>query len=111
MNLVLVLKIILSVAFGLAGIMTIFGLKPFAKLFNEFRLNRFAMILVAIIEIACVVLLYNPALDFYAAIGLAYLTTATIYKHIKIKHPIKKYMPALILLLISMALALMLMNH
>jgi len=111
MNLVLVLKVILSVSFGIAGIMTILGLKPFAKFFKEFRLNRFAMILVALVEFVCVILLFNPLFDFYAAIGLAYLTTATIYKHIKIKHPIKKYIPALILLLLSMALALMLMNR
>ena len=111
MSLIFGLKIVLSVSFGIAGFLALLGLPPFKKLFKDFRLNRFAMILVGLIDLVGVVMLFHPLLDFYAAIILAYLTTAAIFKHIKVKHSFKKYIPAALLLILSMALALMLMNR
>jgi hypothetical protein len=107
---VLILKIVLSFAFGAASVMTLLDLKPFAKLYSEFKLNRFAMILISLIEITFVVLLFSKTFDFYASIGLAYITTTAIFKHIKIKHPFKKYIPATVLLILSMLLAVLLMK-
>ena len=107
---VMILKIVLAISFGVIGILTLFGLKPVTQLFVEFKLNRFAMILAGLIELILVFLLFNLALDFYAAIGLAYLTTAAIYKHIKARHFFKSYIPSILLLILSVYLALLLMS-
>jgi hypothetical protein len=107
---VTILKIILSVCFATVSMMILFKLKPFQHLFQEFKLNRFAMILVSTYIIICVILLFNKTLDFYASVGLAYITTAGLYRHVKAHHPIKKFIPAVVLLILCIWLALMLMK-
>jgi hypothetical protein len=107
---VIILKIVLAISFGAISILMLVGLKPLTQLFVEFKLNRFAMILTGLMELILVWLLFNLALDFYAAIGLAYLTTAAIYKHIKARHHFKNYIPAILLLILSMYLALLLLS-
>lgn len=105
-----IMRIILSLAFIVAALMKIFGAKSTKKLFADFKLNRAAMVLVGIIEILLVAALYIQHLSFYASIGLAYICTTALFRHIKANHPLIKYIPAVVLLLLSMITAVLLLN-
>lgn len=105
-----ILKTILAVVFLLLAAMKIFGIKPMKEVFKDFNLNRLAMILIGMIEILCVVALFIPKLAFYACIGFTYISTSALYKHFKANHPLIKYIPGVVLLILSMITAMVLLN-
>jgi hypothetical protein len=105
-----ILKTILAVVFLLLAAMKIFDLKPMKDVFRDFKLNRLAMILIGMIEILCVVALFIPKYAFYACIGFAYISTSALYKHYKTNHPLSKYIPALVLLILSLITAMVLLS-
>jgi len=105
-----ILKTILAVLFLLLAAMKIFGFKPMKEVFKDFNLNRLAMILIGMIEIICVVALFIPKFAFYACIGFTYISTSALYKHFKANHPLIKYIPAVMLLILSMITAMVLLN-
>jgi uncharacterized membrane protein YphA (DoxX/SURF4 family) len=105
-----IMRIILSLAFIVAALMKIFGAKPMKKLFADFKLNRAAMVLIGMIEILLVAALYIQNLSFYASIGLAYICTTALFRHIKANHPFIKYIPTVVLLILSMITAVLLLN-
>jgi len=107
---IIILRIILSLAFIVAALMKIFGVKPMKKLFADFKLNRAAMVLIGMIEILLVAALYIQNLSFYASIGLAYICTTALFRHIKANHPLIKYIPAVVLLILSIVTAIVLLN-
>lgn len=105
-----ILKTILAIVFLLIATMKILGLKPMKEVFRDFKLNRLAMILIGIIEILCVVALFIPRYAFYACIGFAYISTSALYRHYKTNHPLIKYIPAVVLLILSMITAMVLLS-
>ena len=105
-----ILKTVLAVVFLLLAAMKIFGIKPMKKVFHDFKLNRLAMILIGMIEILCVVALFIPKYAFYACIGFVYIFTSALYKHYKTNHPILKYIPAAVLLILSLITAMVLLS-
>jgi len=105
-----ILKTILAIVFLLLAAMKIFGFKYMKDVFKDFNLNWLAMILTGMIEILCVVALFMPKFAFYACIGFAYISTSTLYKHIKANHSVIKYIPAVVLLILSMVTAVALLN-
>lgn len=98
----IILRTILTFSFVLAAGFKIVGANFMKRLFNDFKLNRLAMVLFGIIELLLVVGLYLPNLAFYSSIGLAYITSTALYKHVKVGHPLIKFIPALLLLILSM---------
>ena len=105
-----ILKIILAILFLLLAAMKIIGFKPMKEMFLDFKLNRLAMILIGMIEIICVVALFIPKYAFYACIGFTYISTSAVYKHFKANHPLIKYIPAVVLLILSMITAMVLLS-
>ena len=105
-----ILKTILAIVFLLVAAMKIFGFKYMREVFKDFNLNRLAMILTGMIEILCVVALFMPKFAFYSCIGFAYISTSALYKHNKANHPVIKYIPAVVLLILSMVTAVALLN-
>ena len=105
-----ILKTILAIAFLLFAAMKIFGFKPMKEVFRDFKLNRLAMIFIGVLEIICVVVLFIPKSAFYACIGFTYISTSALYKHFKANHPLIKYIPAVVLLILSMVTAMVLLN-
>jgi uncharacterized membrane protein len=105
-----VIRIILSVAFIVVALMQIFGAKLMKNLFADFKLNRAAMVLIGMIEILLVATLYIQHLSFYASIGLAYICTTALFRHIKANHPFTYYLPAVGLLILSMIAAMLLLK-
>ena len=105
-----ILKTILAVVFLLLAAMKIFGFKPMKNVFKDFKLNRLAMILIGMIEILCVVALFIPNLAFYACIGLAYISTSALYRHIKANHSLIRFIPAVVLLILTIITAVVLLN-
>ncbi|MGB5896086.1 MAG: DoxX family protein [Ignavibacteriaceae bacterium] len=105
-----ILKTILAVVFLLLAAMKIFGIKPMKEVFKDFNLNRLAMILIGMIEILCVVALFIPKFAFYSCIGFTYISTSALYKHFKANHPLIKYIPGVVLLILSMITAMVLLN-
>jgi hypothetical protein len=105
-----ILKTILAIAFLLFAAMKIFGFKPMKEVFRDFKLNRLAMIFIGVLEIICVVALFIPKFAFYACIGFTYISTSALYKHFKANHPLIKYIPAVVLLILSMFTAMLLLS-
>ena len=105
-----ILKTILAIVFLLLAAMKIFGFKPMEDVFKDFKLNRLAMILIGLIEILCVAALFIPNLAFYACIGFVYISTSALYRHIKANHPLIRFIPAVVLLLLSLITAVVLLN-
>ena len=103
-----ILKTIFAIVFLLVAAMKIFGFKPMKKAFNDFRLNRLAMVLFGMIEIIFVIALFIPELSFFACIGFAYISSFALYKHIKANHPLIGYIPSVVLLILSMVTAVVL---
>jgi len=109
-NTAIILKTILAVIFLLSAGMKIFGAKPMKKLFADFKLNRAVMVLIGMIEILLVAALYIQHLSFYASIGLAYICTTALFRHIKVNHPLVKYISAVVLLILSLITAVVLLK-
>ena len=105
-----ILKTILAIVFLLFAAMKIFGFKPMNEVFKDFNLNRLAMILIGMIEIIFVVALFIPKFAFYACIGFTYISTSALYKHFKANHPLINYIPAVVLLILSMITAIVLLS-
>ncbi len=99
----IVLKYILTIAFALAGGAKIFKAKPMVEQFKEFGLPNFAVVVVGALEILGAIGLWLPKLTGFAAIGLFLLMIGAVVNHLKVKHTIKMYAPALILSLIILA--------
>ncbi|HUU96290.1 MAG TPA: DoxX family protein [Phycisphaerae bacterium] len=67
----LVLKIILSVLVGLAGVAKLVGAKPMAEQFEEFGLPRVVMYVVGVLEVtAAIAIQLGPTCSAIASGGL-----------------------------------------
>ena len=105
-----ILKTILAIVFLLFAAMKIFGFKQMKEVFRDFKLNHLAMIFIGVLEIICVAALFIPKFAFYACIGFTYISTSALYKHFKANHPLIKYIPAVVLLILSVITAMVLLN-
>ena len=105
-----ILKAILAIVFLLAATLKIFGFKYMKEVFEDFKLNRLAMILIGMIEILLVIVLFIPKFAFYACIGFTYISASALYWHIKAKHSLIKLLPAVMLLILTMITAVVLLN-
>ena len=106
-----ILKIILAIVFLLLAAMKILGINYMKEMFEDFKLNRLAMILIGMIEILFVAALFIPKFAFYACVGFAYISFSALYKHFKASHSLIKYIPAVVLLILSMISAMVLLNQ
>ena len=100
-NIESILKTILAIAFLLAAIFKIIGFKYMKEVFEDFNLNRLAMILIGMIEILFVAALFIPKFAFYACVGFTYISASALYRHFKAKHPLIRFIPAVVLLILT----------
>ncbi|MDD7914041.1 DoxX family protein [Polaribacter ponticola] len=105
-----VLKIVLAVAFVVAGGFKIFRAKPMVDQFKEFGLPNFGVQLVGTLEVLGAIGLFVPSLSLYATIGLIILMIGAVFNHLKTKHPFKTLAPALILGILSSILLFLMIN-
>jgi len=106
-----ILKTILAVVFILLAAMKIFGINYMKEVFEDFKLNRLAMILIGMIEILFVAALFFPRFAFYACVGFAYISSSALYRHFKAKHTLIKFIPAVALLILTLITAIVLLNQ
>ena len=104
------LKIVLAVAFVLAGGFKVFRAKPMVDQFKEFGLPNFAVQLVGALEVLGAIGLFVPSLSLYATIGLILLMVGAVFNHLKTKHPFKTFAPALFLGIASSVLLYLMIN-
>jgi uncharacterized membrane protein YphA (DoxX/SURF4 family) len=98
----LILKGLLSAAFLLAGGAKLAGAKPLADQFREFGLPAWTMPLVGALEVAGASGLWLEPFAGWAALGLAGLMLGALANHAKARHPISKFAPAAVLLLLCL---------
>lgn len=91
----LVLKIVLSMAFLAAGIAKLAKSKPLVEQFHDFHLPLEIMYFIGAVEIAGAVLLWVPMLTVWVLAALACLMLGAAKSHIGAKHGITKLLPAL----------------
>ena len=106
----IIIKSIMLVSFTILGGFKILGINYVKRQFADFKLNRAAMILFGTIEILLAICLFIENLAFFASIGLAYTTSAALYKHIKANHRLVAMFPAFLLLILSIATAILLLK-
>lgn len=98
-------KSLLTVVFLFAGGAKLAGAKPLAEQFREFGQPRWAMPLVGLLEIAGAVGLWVNPLVPWASSGLAALMAGAVVNHLKVRHPLSKLMPSLVLLVLCLLVA------
>ncbi len=106
----LVLKLVLAIAFVLAGGVKIFKAKPMVDQFKEFGLPDFGVQLVGVLEVVCAIGLLIPPITIYAAILLIILMIGAVFNHVKTKHNIPTIAPAFVLGILSSVLVFLLMR-
>jgi uncharacterized membrane protein len=95
-----IITYILSALFLFAGGAKLVGAKPLADQFKEFGLPLSMMRVVGILELAGAVGLQLPALTLWVAVGLGLLMLGAVANHLKVKHPLSKMAPSLVLLVL-----------
>lgn len=101
--LLIVLKVVASLAFALAGGFKLFGARPFVEQFKEFGLPLEMMYFIGILELAGAVGLWIGPLTLWTFSGLVCLMIGAISRHLKAKHPFSKVAPSVGLLIICVA--------
>ena len=101
----LVIRFVVAGLFGVAGMAKVIGAKPLADQFREFGLPSWSMRAVGLLEVAGAAGLFIDATRFWAAAGLVVLMLGAVANHAKVRHPLSKSAPALVLLVLSVLLA------
>jgi hypothetical protein len=96
----LILKGLLSAAFLMAGGAKLAGAKPLADQFREFGLPLWVMRTVGLLEVAGAIGLWVKPFPVWAATGLAGLMLGAVGNHLKVRHPLSKSAPAIVLLVL-----------
>jgi hypothetical protein len=97
----LILKGILSSAFVFGGGAKLAGAKALAEQFREFGLPLWTMRIVGALEVAGAVGLWVKPFPGWAALGLTGLMIGAVANHVKVRHPLSKSAPAIVLLVLS----------
>jgi len=92
-----IFRIILSVAFAIAGGAKLIQAKPLKDQFKEFGLPGFFLTIVGLFEIIGGIGLLFDQLAAASAAGLLLLILMAMYNHYKVKHHIQSFIPALLL--------------
>lgn len=103
----LVLKVIVSVVFFLAGGAKLIRAKPLVAQFHEFKLPLEIMYLVGVVEIIGAVAIWIDFLTLWAFSGLGLLMLGAMKNHFVAGHPFVRYIPAAVLFLLCSGGALM----
>jgi uncharacterized membrane protein YphA (DoxX/SURF4 family) len=107
MNMLLVLKVAACVSFVLAGGAKLARMKALVDQFHDFKLPPEIMYFIGVVEVLAAVCLWIELLTLWAFSGLACLMVGAMMNHFKAKHPLKSYLPALALLCLCVAGALL----
>ena len=91
------LKIGLAIAFIIVGGAKLFRAKPLDDQFKEFGLPGYFILIIGALEVAGAIGIMIPSLSLLAAIGLVLILVGAITNHIKAKHPMKSFGPAIVL--------------
>ncbi len=101
-----IIIIITSIFMFVVGAAKLWGAKPLADQFEEFGLPKAVMYMVGALEVIAAITLHVDLLTFYTACGLILLTIGAMSNHIKIKHPLSSNIPALVVLILSVVIAI-----
>lgn len=105
--LLLVIKVVASLAFSAAGIAKLFKAKPLVDQFHEFRLPLEIMYFIGVLEILGAIALWFEMLTVWVFSLLACLMFGALKSHFGAKHPFSSYLPAFVLLCLCIAGALL----
>ncbi len=104
---ILTARILLTVAFALAGIAKLCGVRQLKDQFDEFGLPNYAIYLVGLSEIAGAIMVQFELISFFAATGLALIMAGAVYYHLKAGHAWKQPIPATVLMLLASVVAVL----
>lgn len=107
MVILLMLKVVVSVAFLAAGVAKLMKAKPLVAQFHDFRLPLEVMSFIGVAEILGVVALWFDVLTLWAFSGLACLMLGALKRHADARHPAKNFIPAAVLFALCFAGILM----
>jgi len=99
-----ILKVLVGIAFLIAGSAKLVGVKPLADQFEEFGLPRGMMVVVGVLELAGAISLFIKDLASWAAIGLVGLMIGAVANHLKARHKFDKLAPSIVLLVLTAVL-------
>ncbi len=103
----MILAGLMAIAFVIAGAAKLLRAKPLVAQFQEFGLPRWSILAVGALEVLGAAALFFNATRFWAALGLIALMLGAIANHLKVRHPISKVVPALLLLILAGTVAIL----
>ncbi len=103
----LVLMIVISGAFFLAGVAKLMKAAPLVKQFHEFKLPLEIMYLIGVLEILGAIAIWVDFLTLWAFSCLGLLMLGAIKNHVVAKHSIPMLLPSVVLFGLSAAGAVM----
>ncbi|MEM6292476.1 MAG: DoxX family protein [Myxococcota bacterium] len=103
----LIVRVLLAVAFVMAGGAKLAGAEPLAEQFAAFGLPAWSMTVVGALEVAGAVGLWVPALSRLAAGCLAALMVGAVGAHVSVGHELGQSVPAAVLGMLCVAVVLM----
>ena len=102
-----IFAIILTVVYFASGVPKLINAKPVVEQFEEFGLNRNTRYAVGIAEVAAAVGLFIDGLDTLAAIGMVLMMIGAIFFHRRAGHAVQDSIPAAVVLIASVAYAML----
>lgn len=104
---ILILKVIVALAFAVAGASKLKSTPALVAQFEEFGFPPAWMYAVGILELAGAVGLFLGSNGVWACIGLALLMVGAVVNHLKVGHPPAQWRPAAGMLILTVVLALL----
>jgi putative oxidoreductase len=105
--LLIVLKVVASLAFLAAGVAKLAKAKPLVEQFHDFRLPLEIMYFIGVIELLGAIALWFDVLTLWVFSGLACLMAGALKSHITAKHSVASLLPAAVLLCLCVGAALL----
>jgi putative oxidoreductase len=106
----IILEILLGLAFLMGGAPKIFGIKSQVDGFKEMGLPQWLRVITGLVEvvgvIAIIIGFWEPSWSAWAGIWLGFTMLCAVAVHIRAKHSFAKALPAAILMILAIAVAL-----
>lgn len=112
MNVVaIILEIVLSLVFLMAGSTKVFGVKMQVDSFKSLKLPQWFRVVTGLVQYvgvaALIIGLWEPSYAAWAGVWLGFTMLCAVAAHIRAKHTIGMSVPAIVLMLLSIAVILL----
>jgi putative oxidoreductase len=107
----IILEILLSLVFLMAGSTKVFGVKMQVDSFNSLKLPQWFRVVTGLVQYigvaALIIGLWQPSWAAWAGVWLGFTMLCAVAAHVRAKHKIAMMFPAFVLMLLSISVILL----